>query len=86
MPRNIINPPPRVTAAAAPPILVVGTTDDPATPYEYAVGMADRLAKGVLLTSRGEEHLAYRSNPCVARAVQDFLVRGDLVADGTTCG
>ena len=46
-------------ATGAPPIVVIGTTGDPATPYEYAENMADQLASGVLVTFNGEGHLAY---------------------------
>ena len=52
---------PSIDGDGAPPIVVIGTTGDPATPYEYAVDMADRLKSGVLVTYRGEGHLAYGS-------------------------
>ena len=37
---------PVVDADGAPPIVVIGTTGDPATPYEYAKSMADRTQFG----------------------------------------
>src|SRR5690606_34207746 len=39
-----------ITAAGAAPILVVGTTGDPATPYEWAETLASELESGQLLT------------------------------------
>ena len=54
---------------------MIGTTGDPATPYEYAVDMADRLKSGVLMTFDGEGHLAYGSSECVSRLVRDYLAR-----------
>ncbi len=75
-----------VTAEGAPPILVVGTTNDPATPYVWSEGLAKTLDSGVLLTYEGEGHTAYgRSNDCVAGAVEAYLVEGDVPAEGTTC-
>ncbi|GLI26173.1 alpha/beta hydrolase [Agromyces rhizosphaerae] len=71
-----------VTAAGAPPILVVGTTNDPATPYEWAVTLAEQLETGVLVTYEGEGHAAYPSrDPCVVAAVEGYLVDG-IVPDG----
>ncbi len=60
--------PPRITADGAPPILVIGTTGDPATPYENAPAMADQLKSGVLVTFNGEGHLAYGKSECVTTA------------------
>lgn len=75
-----------LTAAGAAPILVVGTTGDPATPYEWSVSLADQLESATLLTYDGPGHTAYgRSNDCVTRAVDAYLVDGEPPADGTTC-
>ncbi len=46
-------PEPDYSAPGAAPILVVGTTRDPATPYQQAVNLANELDSGVLLTPRG---------------------------------
>jgi hypothetical protein len=78
-------PPPAIDGNGAPPIVVIGTTGDPATPYEYAVDMADRLKSGVLVTYRGEGHLAYGSSECVDRLVIDYLVQDRVPADKTRC-
>src|SRR6185437_7070499 len=57
-----------VRATGAPPILVVGTTDDPATPYKWAQSLASTLSSGVLLTYEGEGQTAYRAeNTCIAK-------------------
>lgn len=75
--------PPR-TAKGAAPILVVGTTGDSATPYEYAVSMAEQLESGVLLTNRGEGHTAYGGqNQCVNKAVVKYLTGEPPKADQT---
>lgn len=76
--------PPR-TAPGAAPILVVGTTGDSATPYEYAVNMAEQLESGVLLTNNGEGHTAYGgNNACVNKAVVKYLT-GDAPTEDQTC-
>lgn len=73
-------------AAGSPPVLVIGTTGDPATPYEWAVALADQLEAGVLLTREGEGHTGYgQGSRCVDASVEAWLVRGEIVADGTTC-
>lgn len=76
---------PAVDAAGAPPILIIGTTGDPATPYEYAKSMADELSSGVLVTYDGEGHLAYGQSGCVKTLVNAYLVRNQVPRDGTRC-
>ena len=76
---------PTIRGTGAPPILVVGTTGDPATPYEYAERMARQLDSGHLLTLKGEGHLGYRQSACIRRYVQAYLLDGEVPADGTRC-
>lgn len=74
-----------VIAAGAAPILVIGTTGDSATPYEFAVGMADQLESGILLTYEGSGHSAYGgASACVNDAVVGHFT-GTPPADRTTC-
>ncbi len=78
--------PHKITALTAPPIVVVGTTRDPATPYEWAVRLADELATGVLVTYDGDGHTAYtRSNSCVDDAIDAYYVDGTVPKDGLRC-
>ena len=75
-----------ISADGAPPILVVGTTNDPATPYIWAEHLASQLSSGVLLTYEGEGHTAYgRSNDCIEGTVDAYLVEGIVPADGKRC-
>jgi pimeloyl-ACP methyl ester carboxylesterase len=70
----------------AAPILVIGTTNDPATPYEWAESLTERLGHATLLTYDGEGHTAYgRSNECIIEAVDGFLVDGVMPDSGTVC-
>ena len=67
----------KITADGAAPIVVVGTTNDPATPYEWAVSLADQLSSGVLVTRVGEGHTGYnKGNDCVDDAVEGYLLEG----------
>ena len=76
----------KLTASGAAPILVVGTTDDPATPYEWAQSLASQLSSGRLLTRTGQGHVGYRQgNTCIDRAVERYLVQGTLPPEGTVC-
>ena len=49
---------------------MVGTTRDPATPYQQAVKLADELDSGVLLSRDGDGHTAYgQGNACIDDAI-----------------
>jgi pimeloyl-ACP methyl ester carboxylesterase len=75
-----------LAATGSPPIVVVGTTRDPATPYEWAKGLASELTSGVLLSLNGDGHTAYlQGNPCITTAVDTYLVTGKPPAKGTMC-
>lgn len=74
------------SAAGSAPIVVIGTTNDPATPYEWAESLTATLDSATLLTYEGEGHTAYgRSNSCVGDAVDAYLIDGTVPAEGTRC-
>jgi len=73
-------------AAGADPILVIGTTNDPATPYSWAVSLADQLSSGVLVTYNGEGHTAYgRSNDCITSTVDEYFINGTVPTSDPDC-
>ncbi len=74
-----------ITADGAPPIVVVGTTADPATPYSGAQGLAHQLSSGVLITRVGVGHTAYDDSVCVGAAVDAYLIRLKVPANGLVC-
>ena len=75
-----------IHAAGAAPILVVGTTNDPATPYVWAQNLAEQLDSGQLVTYDGEGHTAYnKSNSCVNDAVDSYLIDGTVPATDPMC-
>ncbi|WP_239453283.1 MULTISPECIES: alpha/beta hydrolase [Microbacterium] len=66
-----------IAAEGAAPIVVVGTTNDPATPYEWSVSLAEQLSSGVLVTRVGEGHTGYnKGNECVDAAIETYLLEG----------
>jgi pimeloyl-ACP methyl ester carboxylesterase len=75
-----------IDAKTSEPILIVGTTGDPATPYESAKSLAKQLSSSVLLTHVGDGHTAYASgDDCVDDAVDRYLLTGKPPAKGTVC-
>jgi len=75
-----------IHAAGAPPILVIGTTDDPATPYESAQALSRDLESARLLTYVGEGHTAYgRGDRCIDEKVDAYLISRRLPREGTRC-
>lgn len=75
-----------VRVEGAPPLVVIGTTRDPATPYDWAQSLADQLP-GVLVTYDGDGHTAYgygRSS-CVDRVVNAYLISLTEPKMGTRC-
>jgi hypothetical protein len=75
-----------VNAPGAPPILVLGTTRDPATPFQWSKNLVDELSSGVLLAHDGDGHTAYgHGEDCVDSKVNKYLLTGTTPAKGTTC-
>ena len=71
-----------VTGEGAAPVVVVATTGDPATPYAWAVDLADQLESAVLLTHRGEGHTVYGVDgpACLVEAVDAYLLELEVPA------
>ena len=79
------DPYPAGPAVGAPPIVVVGTTGDPATPYENTAELAGMLGTGRVLTWQGEGHTAYPSTPCIVSAVDNYLIGLTVPKVGLRC-
>lgn len=83
VPQDPLTPP---TGVGLPPVLVVGTTNDPATPYRNSVALAARLPGSALLTYRGDGHTVVGQGvPCVDSAATRYLIDRLLPPPGTTC-
>lgn len=77
--------PTTVPAKGSAPIVVIGTLNDPATPYVNTAKLAGSLGVGVVLTWRGQGHTAYLKSDCIDTAVDAYLVSGTVPRTGTTC-
>lgn len=68
------------------PILVIGTTYDPATPYEWSKALNRQLPTSTLLTFRGDGHTAFGGGSrCVDDAVTRYVLTGTTPPAGTVC-
>ena len=73
------------TRRTSAPVLVVGNLWDPATNYDGAVQAARLLPNSRLLSSDSWGHTAYGSSACVTRAMERYLLRQVVPAEGTRC-
>jgi pimeloyl-ACP methyl ester carboxylesterase len=75
-----------IAAEGSADILVVGTTNDPATPYNWSQNVADQLENGHLVTYEGEGHTAYnKSNACINDTVDDYFINGTVPETDPLC-
>ncbi|MEU4556827.1 alpha/beta hydrolase [Actinoplanes sp. NPDC023936] len=81
------DPYPAGAAKGAPDIVVVGTTGDPATPYENTTDLANMLGPDVghVLTWEGEGHTAYPQTKCIVDAVDGYLIDLKVPQEGLRC-
>jgi pimeloyl-ACP methyl ester carboxylesterase len=85
--KMIKNPRPavKITGKGAGPILVVGTTGDPATPFDGTKNMAAALEGGVLLTVDANQHTGYGANSCAMETVDRSLIDLKMPEPGKVC-
>lgn len=78
--------PHEVTAPGANPILVIGGINDPATPYDWSVRLADQLESGVLISVDAEGHSQYNyGNRCVDEPVDSLFLTGQTITSDISC-
>ncbi len=82
---DALDPRVTITGAGAGPIVVIGTTGDPATPFESTVRMSNVLEDGRLVIVEADQHTGYGVNRCVIDVVNDYLIDLDAPADETEC-
>jgi hypothetical protein len=69
-----------------PPVVVVGSTEDPATPYARSEELAGVLPEASLVTWRSPDHTAYgRGSDCLDEPVTTYLEDLRLPERGLTC-
>ena len=67
----------KITSVKTAPIIVIGTTRDPATPYEWAVGLNKIFISSKLITLNTDGHTGQgRGSACVDDAVDAYLLQG----------
>jgi pimeloyl-ACP methyl ester carboxylesterase len=63
-------------------IVIIGTTGDPATPYEWAQGLNKLLTNSALISLRGEGHTGQgQGNTCIDSQIDDFYLTGKVPAN-----
>jgi len=68
------------------PVLVIGTTQDPATPYAWAKALSKYIVGSHLITLEAEGHTGYgRVSGCIDDAVDLYLVSGKTPAKNLIC-
>lgn len=73
-------------AEGADPILVIGTSNDPATPYANAVSLSKQLSSGVLISYEGEGHTIYAQGvTCIDDTVDAYFIDGTVPASDPMC-
>jgi pimeloyl-ACP methyl ester carboxylesterase len=78
--------PTQYDAAGAAPILVIGTSNDPATPYANAVSLSKQLSSGVLISYEGEGHTIYAQGvTCVDDTVDAYFIDGTVPTEDPNC-
>jgi pimeloyl-ACP methyl ester carboxylesterase len=74
-----------IKVSGLPPILVVSTTNDPATPYQAGVDLAQQLG-GTVLTFDGTQHtVVFQGDSCVDDIAARYLVEVKVPPAGTRC-
>ena len=80
-----IDPRTDITGDGAGPIVVIGTTGDPATPFESTARMANTLEDGRLVIVDADQHTGYGVNRCVVDVVNRYLIDLEAPVDETEC-
>lgn len=69
-----------------PEMLLIGGTQDPATPVEWAENVHSMLPNSALLVYDGEGHISYRpGQQCVTAVVEEYLIEGQLFEGREDC-
>ena len=72
-------------ADGAAPIVVIGSTGDPATPYDWSVQLTESLSSATLYTVEVDAHTAYLAVQCVKPAIDPYLLDLTVPEEGASC-
>jgi pimeloyl-ACP methyl ester carboxylesterase len=76
----------KITSIKTTPIIVIGTTGDPATPYDWAVGLHKIFTTSKLISLEADGHTGQgRGSACVDDAVDAYLLEGKTPKKNLTC-
>ena len=76
----------KITSIDTAPIIIIGTTGDPATPYEWAVGLSKIFTSSKLITLNADGHTGQgRGSACVDDAVDAYLLEGKSPKKNLNC-
>jgi pimeloyl-ACP methyl ester carboxylesterase len=76
----------KITSIKTAPILVIGTTRDPATPYDWAVGLHKIFTTSKLISLDADGHTGQgRGSACVDNAVDSYLLQSKMPKKNLTC-
>jgi pimeloyl-ACP methyl ester carboxylesterase len=68
------------------PIMIIGTLRDPATPYEWAVGLSKIIRSSILITLDADGHTGQgRGSECVDKAFDSYLIKGKTPQGNIAC-
>ena len=85
-PYEPVRPPVELNGAGAADFIVIGTTRDPATPYNWATEVTAKFESAFLITADGDGHTGHgRGSSCVDSAVDTYLLSGELPARPLRC-
>ena len=76
----------KITAINTAPVIVIGTTRDPATPYEWSVGLNKIFTTSTLISLDADGHTGQgRGSACVDNAIDSYLLQGISPKKNLTC-
>lgn len=76
----------KITSIKTAPIIVIGTTGDPATPYDWAVGLNKIFTSSKLITLNADGHTGQgRGSGCVDDAIDAYLLEGKSPKRNLSC-
>jgi pimeloyl-ACP methyl ester carboxylesterase len=76
----------KITSIKTAPVIVIGTTRDPATPYEWSVGLHQIFKNSKLISLDADGHTGQgRGSACVDEAVDAYLLKGKTPSKNLTC-
>jgi pimeloyl-ACP methyl ester carboxylesterase len=76
----------KITSIKTAPVIVIGTTRDPATPYEWSVGLHQIFKNSNLISLDADGHTGQgRGSACVDNAVDAYLLQDKTPNKNLTC-